>query len=300
MKINSIYLFKNLFFNPFETINEIKEDLNKDSLSKQYVGINKKLWICGLPKSGTTLIEQILDFLPYVRIDRSVFRSFPDKGKITFENFEKYLKFFPENKFSYVKTHLEHNSNFLDNLKKNNFNVIVSLRDIRDTMISRYYHILNEPSHWQHEVVKNKEFEKGFIDSLTRKTDKYPKNLKFREPLSDYYFWIKNWISVKDNNIIKVWFENYKKNPEDYINKILKYTRIDFNSKDILEGIKKKNEIDKKISLDKKLKRKNKNISTFRVGKSEQWKKLFNKKIETEFYKILPGEINNIISKNNF
>ena len=40
--------------------------------------IQKNL-ICGLPKSGTTLVEEILDQLPYIRIDRSVFRSFGNK-----------------------------------------------------------------------------------------------------------------------------------------------------------------------------------------------------------------------------
>ena len=40
-------------------------------------------------------------------------------------------------------------------------------------MISRYYHILSDKNHWQYEIVKQENFETGFINSLTKNKSKY-------------------------------------------------------------------------------------------------------------------------------
>ena len=38
-------------------------------------------------------------------------------------------------------------------------------------MISRYYHILNYKSHWQHKLLKDLSFDEGFKISLTNKNE---------------------------------------------------------------------------------------------------------------------------------
>ena len=80
----------------------------------------------------------------------------------------------------------------METLVKNRFKIIITFRDIRDAMISRYYHILSDKNHWQHDIIKSQTFEKGFIKSLTECTDKFPSHLKFEEPIISYYNWIKN------------------------------------------------------------------------------------------------------------
>ena len=42
-------------------------------------------------------------------------------------------------------------------------------------MISRYYHILSDKKHWQHEIIKNESFEQGFINSLTKDKSRFKK-----------------------------------------------------------------------------------------------------------------------------
>ena len=293
---NLKYFVKNLIINPSEIFEETIEDLKKDLKYKNHKNPHKKIWICGLPKSGTTLIEQILDNLPYIRVDRSTYRSFSNKDNLDTQNFTQYFSYFPDNKFTYVKTHLHFEENLVENLKKNNFSIIVTLRDIRDTMISRYYHILNDNKHWQHEIIKNENFEQGFINSLTKDKSKYRNDTNYPEPLVNYYYWIKNWKSFEDENIKKIWFEDFKENPLKFIKGILKFTSFDnFDSENIFKKIKIKNQKDKKIKLSIKLNRRNKNVSTFRSGKVGEWKKLFTKKIDYEFNKIIPEDLSKIL-----
>ena len=108
--MNFRYIFKNLFTSPIILIKEILVDIKKDygkTIS------HNNVWICGLPKSGTTLIEKILDTLPYVSMDRSPLRYGINKNVIDSKNIENYIRLFPKNKNSYLKTHLEYNKKFL-------------------------------------------------------------------------------------------------------------------------------------------------------------------------------------------
>ena len=296
--VNLKYLLKNLVFNYNGIIKELIHDYKKDIKSKKIINDTKKIWICGLPKSGTTLVEEILDQLPYIRIDRSVFRSFGNKDMLKIENHEKYVGYFPAKKFSYVKTHLNYNSSMTNSLIKSKFKIIVTFRDIRDVMISRYFHIKNDKDHWQHNVVAQHNFEVGFLNSLTKKTKYFPNQSNFIEPIKYYYDWICNWKKIQDKKILKLWFEDYNKNPEEYLSKILNFTKFDtFNKIKILNIIDQKNSKEKNVPLSIKLKRKNKSLSTFRSGKSGEWKELFTKKIENNFLKTLPDDINNVLNQ---
>jgi len=291
------FVMKNLLYNPINFMNDVSTDIKKDKKSQVYNSKNKFVWICGLPKSGTTLVEDILEILPYIKIDKSILRSFPNKYKINDTNLERYILSFPKNKFSFVKTHLEYNEKIKNGLLKNNFKIIVTFRDIRDALISRYYHVVSDKNHWQHEVVKDLNFEEGFIKSLTEKTRKFPAK-HFDEPIKYYFNWIHNWKKIEDNkNIKKIWYENYIQNPSFFIKEILKFTDFqDFKESDIEFKLKLKRNIEKNIPLIKKLKRPGKNVSTFRSGKPKQWKVLFTDKINNAFNKLLPGKIEDILN----
>ena len=201
------------------------------------------------------------------------------------------------NQLSYIKTHLEYKSEVVNELIENNFSIIVSLRDIRDMMVSRYYHILNDKKHWQHEILIGENFERGFINSLKKKTKKFDiYNVKFQEPLIYYYNWILNWKKFESKYILKVWFEDFKLSPSSYIKSILNFTNFqEYDENKISRDIKDWNKKNLKIPLNEKLFRTNKNISTFRSGKINVWKEIFTEKINQEFFKILPGDLSKIL-----
>ena len=97
---------KSLVIRPIQTIQWLKSDYKKDNNSKNFTSPHKKVWCAGLPKSGTTLIEKILDILPYVRLNNSFYRVYLT-GKQEYDhgisnyNFENLTN----DKFTFLKTH---------------------------------------------------------------------------------------------------------------------------------------------------------------------------------------------------
>ena len=59
------------------------------------------------------------------------------------------------------------------------------MRDLRDMLISRYFHILSDKDHWLHKTIKDLDFTEGFINSIKAKSDKDSPNA-----LNYYYYWI--------------------------------------------------------------------------------------------------------------
>ena len=64
-------------------------------------------------------------------------------------------------------------------------------------LISRYYHIKSDQKHWLHKKLIKLDFTEGFLKSLKEKFS--PSS---EDPLTYYYFWIKNWILEGKKKII--------------------------------------------------------------------------------------------------
>ena len=69
---------KNFFLFPFQTPTLLVKDVKKDYFSKIYSDTNLVI-VIGLPKSGTTFIEEILNLIGYVDITVSPLRIFDNK-----------------------------------------------------------------------------------------------------------------------------------------------------------------------------------------------------------------------------
>jgi hypothetical protein len=283
LKKTTKYLFRNprqLFKNSFS---DYKKDKSKIKL------VFNKVWCIGLPKSGTTLIENILEQLPYVEMFSSVFR----KWENTDPNYmfdlnvpEKLFLDMPNDKNTYFKTHTKYSDLTRDIIKKNKLRVIISIRDLRDMMISRYFHIMSYKMHWQHDLIKDLPFDEGFKISIVNKKKEHELN-----PLTYYYLWINQWIDYarKEKNTLVLNYEDYGKNKDNYISQILNYLKIDVNRFILknFDNLKIKNS----NSLSYNLKNYGREKSTFRSGRSEQWKTLFNEKTANFFNQNLPDSL---------
>ena len=292
------YLLKVFLRNPAQLFKEIKTDLKKDLNYRKFNSKHKKVLIFGLPKSGTTLVEEILEQLPYVRLNRTPVRFYihpnlKDSHAINDESF----KFFSEKKYSFLKTHSYFDNKHIDLVKKYNAKILICFRDIRDVMISRYNHVLADKNHWQHEEIIDLPTHEGFLKSLTSLNNS-PSENKIA-PIEEYYNWVYNWLSFKGiNNYNILWYEEYIKDPISYINKIL--SDLDFKEFDAkiientLAALRKKNEHTK---LKNKLRRAGKGVSTFREGKSGGWKDFFDDHTYKKFISYLPGPIEKVLQK---
>ena len=281
------------FMNPKFTVKWFLEDLRKDFRSNKYKSTCYKVWCAGLPKSGTTLIEEIFENLPYVRLDNSILRLWNNQNLIHVHDLHNQaFKGFREQKYTFVKTHSHYLKEYENLISSNDVKLIISFRDLRDVMISRYFHIMNDKNHWLHKRLLNLSFKEGFILSITSKSGY--KNLN---NLHYYYFWILNWKKIaKKKGYLILWYEEYINNPKKYINQILKYTSfLDIPSNKIINNLKKKKSNNLKESLYNfgKLK------STFRKGKKNQWMKYFDDEITEFFIKNLPDKLENVIYQNH-
>lgn len=281
---------KSLVIRPIQTIRWLKSDFKKDHNSKSFTSPHKKVWCAGLPKSGTTLVEKILDILPYVRLNNSFYRVYltgkeeHDHG-ISNYNFNNLTN----DKFTFLKTHTHYEKKYENIAKNHNLRIIISMRDLRDMLISRYFHIMNDNSHWLHYQIKDLNFTDGFISSLKNQWNKNSPNA-----LNYYYHWINDWYAVaRKNGYLILWFEDFKKDRKKYIENILKYLNFEeFSINEIEEKISNPEKNKKKLS--ESLKSYGRSKDTFRKGEAGEWKKYFNKSINEYFEKNVPGPIDNV------
>ena len=287
-------LIKSLLLRPITTFEWVIEDFKKDLNAKKYKSPHKLVWCAGLPKSGTTLIEEIFDNLPYVRLNNSFNRLF-NPGVLDHDHgiSDQMFKNLSNEKFSFFKTHTHYEKKYEKIAINYNLKIIISLRDLRDMLISRYFHILADKKHWLHKSIKDLNFTDGFIASLSARENK-----NSIDSLNYYYNWVSNWLDIsKEKKYLVLWYEDYKQNPINYIKKILDYTSFDeFSPSEINNKILiKKN----KLPLSKNLKIHGRLRSTFRKGVVGEWKELFNNKISDYFYKNIPQNIEKIEHKYN-
>lgn len=291
---NYLYHFlkwsKSFIFRPIQTTRWLMEDFKKDSNFFKFRAPYKRVWCAGLPKSGTTLVEKIMDRLPYVSLNNSILRLYYP-GKLDHDHgISDYMfRNIPKNKLTFLKTHTHYDKRYEKIANKYNLKIIISMRDIRDMLISRYFHILNDKNHWLFEKIKNLNFTDGFIYSLeARSSENLPNALNY------YYYWIFNWHTIsKKKNYLVLWYEDYIKDRKSYIKKIINYLELDEIS--ILE-------IDSKLienkqknkSLEKSLKKYGRLRDTFRQGEKDVWKKYFNDEINTFLKKNIPDSIEKI------
>tara|TARA_Y100001970_G_scaffold105894_1_gene132682 strand:+ start:16014 stop:16952 length:939 start_codon:yes stop_codon:yes gene_type:complete len=301
-------IIKFIIQDPFFSIKDFLADIKKDYFTKKLSKKNnpKIIWCAGLPKSGTTLIEEIFDNLPYVRANTSMLRFYyhnpiqfdyqkknlseHDYHGITENNF----KYLPKNKLTFFKTHTHFEKKYFDIAERYDAKIIISVRDLRDMMISRYFHIYKEKKNQDHEQIKDLSFEDGFIKSLGIMKNRTMK------PVVYYYNWIIEWKKFsEDKKILLLWYENYIHNPHFYIEQILKYLNVDNNLSNQIQNSLERSRKNFSNDLSKNLNHVGKRISTFRTGKSYNWKKYFNKKIEDSFTSMLPGPLDLVTYKEN-
>ena len=278
---------------PLQVYREIKSDLIKDK-QKDFKSTKNKVWCAGLPHSGSTLMEEIFELLPYVRLDQSFLRYF-SKFNITHLHGISNESFlcFPNDKFSFLKTHSHFEQEFIEFAKDCNITVIVCLRDLRDMMLSRYWHIMSNKNHQAHLIVRDLPFKEGFIKTLLLPNEE---NFYSDKPINDYFLWIKNWlIEEKKGNIKLFWYEDYIRDPIKYLDDIKEFIEFkNIDSSFLEEKLEEKRIGYMQTPLEKRLFNKSRSKSTYRSGRVGEWKKYFDDDIIKIINNNIDGKIEEI------
>jgi len=223
---------------------------------------HRLVFIAGLPKSGTTWLENLVKTVPGIRrlvcydlendlfehrLNPAVLEKLPSRG-----NF-------------FTKTHVEASPDSVAALREHKVPTVIMVRDLRDQCVSRFHHVLNDPSHRHHYFYLNSSREESFSHCLDIVLD-------------EYLLWINNWVSVlesSDGLFLLVKYEDLYSDPSRVFRSVLLHFDIDLSSDDV-------DHIVNKVycqSRDKRdLKRRIKNHeNTLRRGGSGDWKNYFSK-----------------------
>jgi len=276
--------------------NDLLEDLSSDRLtsSGRIHYDDHLIFIAGLPKSGTTWLEQLLSNTPgMVQLNKSSLRAFP--RYVTLKNVHdvspEMLTCAPENRLSFLKLHLNpHQDNFkiLDDL---NIKTVVQIRDLRDMLISRYFHVLAKPTHWDYKRLKglpqNDQLYESMITPIPGDT---------LTVVQYYADWISGWLErakKSSHNTRIVTYEKLKNDVYAVLENIYSFYGYQIQSREIKKVIERQrnryaNHF--KEGLNKNLKKKGRSVSTFRKGTPGEWKEYFDDRTK-RLFKISGGQI---------
>ena len=232
---------------PLQTSKIIFEDYQKQKDKSIYLKHNF-IWCIGLPKSGTTFIEEIFESLNYLSLTNSPFRICKDNDLTNSHRVSH--KMFKNNKYkknTYLKTHTHFFSEFENYISLYKPKVIFSFRDLQDMMISRYFHILADKKHRCHYKLIDLSYHEGFKESLILKS-------KIDEfyPLKYFYDWIKNWRNFLKNkkDFLQMDYSKLVDSKQNYIDEILNYLDIDEKNFEIISKKLERNHAKKIDKLD--------------------------------------------------
>lgn len=264
---------RTLVQHPSDSINRIKQDLQKDKAAKRGVVSYPQhfVFIAGLPKSGTTWVEALWQNVPsFVSYERSFLRHF-DAFDTVHSPHDLHVKFFsriPKDRYSYLKRHTHYSEDNEAILRQFDIKPIVVIRDIRDMLISRYHHAMEDPRHWMHQRLVNLNFEQGFMTSMDLQQSS--------SQLQYYNNWIQGWLDYQDrcpNDVLIVKYEDMLADVAGALDNMLRFHNIELSAEAIQAIIARQKQGYKKgASLGENLKRAPGEKNTFRKGKSGEWR----------------------------
>jgi hypothetical protein len=274
------YRILDLLINKKKFINDFKNDLN--SLRKKYNYKHKTIFIAGLPKSGTTRIENFLYKIPgYVARPLNGDLEIITAQDLPNNAFKHFRSFF----HSYIKTHTNPSEKNFNILKKYGIDkIVITYRDPRDIAVSRYFHLLESPKSstepYGNVNYNNISKEQGLLHSLQIVKD-------------EYIPWIDGWIQysqIHDKNVLILTYENILDNPLECFKELCVFYDLPLSEKEItllLESTDRamKKGFNNSTSVGNK--------STFRNGKVGDWTNHFSKL----HYEFLQKELNNALQK---
>ena len=268
-------LFKKIIRNPYLLFARLQYNFKRsyyDMLSRIGIVRHKHniIFIAGMPMSATTWIKTMVARIPgyFVRTTPMPYSVVANQD-ISVSAF----KYTPKYGYSIFKTHLNPSKDNIQIILNNNVKkVIVSYRDLRDVVVSRYHRLIKIP--------KTKR-DPYYVDY-----SKMPKEQAINHcidiVMQDYIPWIEGWFLVADQHEDLVHFcrfEDLVRDPSNEFEKILNFYEISLESeiktKIILQT---RGKGDMVSNINKGTLQSWAYSSNFRSGKIGGWRSDFNQK----------------------
>ena len=273
-----------------QILGDVTHDLRLDLHSRNFDLPHHLVWCAGLPKSGTTRIEQLFRQLPYVDASRSLLRrSRLRELHHAHDLSSRFLRSQSSHRYTFIKTHSHYVESTVELALELGSGLLVTSRDLRDMMISRYFHVLAEKSHWQHKLIANLPREEGFLKSLTV----LPSG-ETEVPIEYYYNWINDWGEVvkQDPRIHWVQYEIFEGDPVPAIQGILNHLGLQIvaDATKIADSIERTRLEAAQTNLETRLRSRSRaKRSTLRKGGQGGWMDFMSTELLDAFENRLPG-----------
>ena len=239
------------------------------------------LFIAGLPKSGTTWLENMLSAWPGLGP-----YLIPDVAHYELKNHESTLFELPndfgnrfEDMLAVTKMHIHASDHNISILTKNRIPWIAIDRDLRDVAVSYHFYVKSTPWHPSHKYHAKKNPTEGL--------------LRFgKEVLPNYAAWVHSWKNAAQENPdgLLISYEDLLKNTNITLKKAAVHFGLDIA---LIETVSNKHKMKKQPAKNSSSKLK---TEFTRKGISGDWKNYFNKELE-DLYNKTCGEL--LESKNN-
>lgn len=214
-----------------------------------------------------------------VQLNRSLVRNYPAKCQLNHPHdlTAEMLTCAPAGKLSFLKLHLNPSPGNIEILHRLDIKTIVLIRDLRDMLISRYHHVLSQPSHWDYERLLELPEELRLLESMRGLS---PGN---SEIVIDYYrSWVEGWLRQAENSpdrLVVIRYEDLRDSTISTLQAIYRFYDYQISTGGIEKIVmtqKKQYDFDKSQNLSANLNQTGRLKSTFRKGKTGEWKKVFD------------------------
>jgi hypothetical protein len=216
------------------------------------------IFIAGLPKSGTTWLAQLLQEIPGYQ---PAYAYDPDGCNLLHKVCKDNFAYLPTHGHYVMKLHTEYSKEAMQVFDSYNINPIIMYRDLRDQCVSRYFHVLHDPTHRHYTLYNSLPKNEGMTHNLQIALAYYPN-------------WIKNWITemkTHPDRFYEVRYEDLRADAKTTLMGVLSFYGIQLSNEQV-EQIVKKVSSQTKFDIRENL---NKKSGTARKGIVGDWRNHF-------------------------
>ena len=275
-----------IHFHHMEGWAEFFEDIRSDKLSQSSCHQGSHLFlIIGLPKSGTTWLEQLLDCIPEsVQLNRSALRAFPHGDSIAVKGglSRKMLLSAPSNKISFLKVHTPPSPMYTRILEEMDLRFIVVIRDPRDQAISLMHHCLAVGSDPFNTLLLRTPKSKRLLISMSSKHPQLG-----MAPAVYWSKWIVGWsqyVNEHSDNAMIVRYEDVIDDCRGVLKGILDFYSYCY-SEELIDTIiatqEDRQSAERTASLSDNLSLPGRKTSTYRSGTPGEWRDVYDDELKT-------------------
>lgn len=226
-----------------------------------------------LPKSGSTMSELALRTMGLVDLQHSAWARTcsADWNSPAPEQLRRIFRFARPRRQSFAKTHLAWDPTIRAAILELEIVGAVQIRDIRDVLVSRYHHVMSDPSHRHHAMLRHLSPSEGLKRSFFGESP-----LQGDDPLPYLAQWVVSWTSAAALPVLR--YEDYLANPGEFLRSLRSLAGRDEVDTGLLQrAIRDDREFAESKDLSTRLRHRALNLSTFRKGEQGGWRQLFDR-----------------------